>query len=402
MRALTAAAAAVLLAVATPGIAPASAPPAFVLSPEGNHLWAYQADGERQLVSRAVNGADPGAQAPNGIARDINGQVCVSPDGHHVVTGEDTVLGAAAGGDGGSSHDPRVAGWGWFTIRGRSLGAITIDQTGKLAPAAGRGPGYAGDPDNYGCGFLDGRRLLTTAIGNTLPGEPANGQLFLWFGPFDRGYQTVTDPATGVRFFAGTVDHCQIDAGLATAGGVAIAANGDVYVAANRPDLAGRPGGVFRYSGRWPDTWEECTPEYLAAHITRTALIPTLPAVPVDLHALTPSAVAISPHGTLYVSSVFSGTIAEYAMDGTWLRDLHPTTPVAVPTGPFGDTPYGLAVAPDGTLWAADLGIVGDGPVSGEGSLWRIDFDPEGDPKPAVRVRAGLTFPDGLGIYQPR
>ena len=91
----------------------------MVLGPEGNHLWAYDAaSGDRQLVVRAVNGEDPGVAPPSGSdRRDINGQVCVSPDGRHVVTGEDTVV-AGDGGDGGSSHDPRIAGWGYFRLRG--------------------------------------------------------------------------------------------------------------------------------------------------------------------------------------------------------------------------------------------------------------------------------------------
>ena len=212
---------------------PASAAPArqFVLSPEGNNLWAYDAGtGAPQLVIHAVNGSTPAHAPPGSDRRDINGQICVSPDRTHFISGEDTVLGD------GDSHDPRIAGWGWFRITGSTLGTITAHQEGKLAPEAGSGPGYRGDPDNYGCGFLDANRLVTTAIGNTLPGEPANGQLFLWFGPFDAGYREENG------FFAGEVDHCEVDSGLATAGGIAVAPNGDVYVATNRPRRAAKRG----------------------------------------------------------------------------------------------------------------------------------------------------------------
>ncbi|MDP1792878.1 MAG: hypothetical protein Q8K63_01970, partial [Acidimicrobiales bacterium] len=201
---LSAALAAVLLAGSATSAGGAARQ--FVLSPEGNHLWAYDTTTkQRQLVARAQNGGDPGMSAPNGLVRDINGQICVSPDGTHVVTGEDTVIAPASGGDGGSSHDPRIAGWGWFSITGDALGSIRMQQVGKLAPAAGSGPGYAGDPDNYGCGFLDAERLFTTAIGNTLPGEEANGQLFLWFAPFDRDFRRTTDPKSAVSFFVGEV-----------------------------------------------------------------------------------------------------------------------------------------------------------------------------------------------------
>lgn len=383
-----------------------AAPRQFVLSPEGNHLWAYDAaTGDHQLLAHAVNGSDAGVEAPNGLRRDINGQICVSPDGSHVVTGEDTVVplaGGGSGGDGGSSHDPRVAGWGFFEITGAALGELAMDQVGKLAPEAGNGPGYTGDPDNYGCGFLDGDRLFTTAIGDTLPGQPANGQLFLWFGPFTDGFTTVQDTDAGVEFYVGEVDHCEIDRTLATAGGIAVdPATGDVYVASNRPTEipGGDPSGIWRFSGDWPDDASECTPEYLAEHITKELLIPSVPGLPADPRAPTPSAVALSPVGTLYVSSVFSGTVAEYDRDGRWLRDLYPLSPVTPFTGPTGNTPFGLAVTADGALWIADLGIYFAAPVPGEGSLIRLRFS-GGDPVlPAETVRDGLTFPDGVGVY---
>lgn len=391
--------------VAAQAAAPATkpAPPQIVLSPEGNHLWAYDAaSGAPQLVSRAQNGDDPGAAAPVGSPRrDINGQVCVSPDRRHVITGEDTVFAAANGGDGGSSHDPRIAGWGYFQIGGGKIGDIRIKQVGKLAPEAGRGPGYTGDPDNYGCGFLDNRRLLTTAIGNTLPGEPANGQLILWFGPFTRGFRPAKT-AGGTGFLVGEVDHCEIDHTLATAGGITVDINGDVYVATNRPDDAGNAGGVWRYRGRWPRSMAECTPAFLKKNIVKTQIVPQVAGVPADPTAPTPSSVVISPDNTLYVASVFSGTVSEFSKAGLWLRDIWPTSPVAPRRGPTSETPFGLAVTRDGSLWIADLGIVFNGPVPGQGSVVRVGFDAGRNPRPlGETVASGLTFPDGLGVYTP-
>jgi hypothetical protein len=388
----------------TASAVPKPAPsPQFVLSPEGNHLWAYDATTtQAQLVVRAVNGDDPGATAPpNSDRRDINGQVCVTPDQKHIITGEDTVLNGT-GGEG--SHDPRIAGWGYHRILGSTLGKIAIKQEGKLAPEGGRGPGYTGDPDNFGCGFLDPSRLLTTAIGNTLPGETANGQLFFWFGPFTDGYQQVTLP-DGTGFFSGSVAHCEIDHTLATAGGIAIDKNGDVYVAANRPDDESHPGGVWKYSGVWPTTAAQCTPEYVAANITKTLLIPAIqaPGVPLpDPRVLTPSAVVISPQNTLYVSSVFTGTVSEFGKDGHWIRDIYPTSPVAPFTGPTGQTPFGLAFTGDGSLWIADLGVVGSDAATDEGSVIRVTFDAAGNPTPfGQTVKDKLNFPDGLGVYTP-
>lgn len=375
------------------GVVPARSaapPPQLVLSPEGNHLWAYDAaTGAPQLVVRAVNGDDPGATPSSGERRDVNGQICVSPDGRHVITGEDTVIGT------GASHDPRIAGWGWFdTTYDAATGKLALAQKGKLAPAApGSGPGYRGDPDNYGCGFLDKQRLVTTAIGDTLPGEPASGQLFLWFGPFTRGFAEETTGS--VSFFVGSVPHCEIAADLATAGGIAVDRDGTVYVATNRPDDAGNPGGIWRFRGEWPTTPEDCTPAYVATHISRTLLVP--------MHSLTPSAVVISPDDTLYVSSVFTGTVSEYTKGGRWVRDIYPTSPVAVVTGPTGNTPFGLAFTARGDLWIADLGIVGGDSAPGQGSVIRVSFDAAGKPVvPARTVKDTIEFPDGLGVYTVR
>lgn len=398
-----------------PAVAADEASREVVLSPEGNHLWAYDAhDHTSQLVSLAVNGTPPAGVDPatwTGARYDINGQVCVSPDGQHIVTGEDTVY-HGTGGDGGSSHDPRIAGWGWFEISGDGIGSVAIEQRGKLAPEAeGTGDGYTGDPDNFGCGFLDAHRLVTTAIGNTLPGEPANGQLFVWFAGdspegFETGFERVTDDTAGVAFNVGAVAHCSVDDTLATAGGIAVAPNGDVFVATNRFDDANHPGGVWRYRNL-PESQAECeSPDYA---VDKELVIPggpvTTPDVPIvpSPRAFTPSAVVISPESTLVVSSVFTGSVAEFTMGGTWIRDLYPLAPVTPYTGPTGDTPFGVTFTSDHALWIADLGIVLNGPVPGLGSVIRVTYDDQGNPVPggSTRVAEGLTFPDGIGVWRP-
>jgi hypothetical protein len=390
--------------VATPLVARADdATPEFVLSPEGNHLWAYDTTThERQLLIQAVNGAAPAegtvTAGPGMEHRDINGQICVAPDGHHIITGEDTVVSGS-----GSSHAGDIAGWGYFTIHGDAIGDIIAHQAGKLAPTSAGGPGYSGDPDNFGCGFLDRERLFTTAIGNTTPPDEANGQLFLWFGPFDTGFRTTTNEA-GITYYTGDVEHCVVDPALATAGGIAIDGN-DIYVAANRPDDESRPGGVWRYhSDDWPRTKTEC--ESPSFTYTKTLVVPPLAVDGVPLpepRSLTPSAVVISPNDTLFVSSVFTGTVSEYTKDGAWIRDVYPTGPVAPRTGPTSNTPFGLAVTADGSLWIADLGIVLNDPVDGQGSLIRVRFDAvTGLPTPlGETVHDSLNYPDGLGVYTP-
>jgi len=55
----------------------------------------------------------------------------------------------------------------------------------------------------------------------------------------------------------------------------------------------------------------------------------------------------------------------------------------------------------DGTLYYADLDLVGVFPSLGpgpDGKVWRIRFDALGDPMPPEQVRSGLRFPDGVAV----
>ena len=62
-------------------------------------------------------------------------------------------------------------------------------------------------------------------------------------------------------------------------------------------------------------------------------------------------------------------------------------------------------VAPDGTLYFADIGIVisddGIGPGDGTGKVRKIRFV-DGEPQPPETIAEDLAFPDGIGIYVPK
>ena len=339
-----------------------------LLGGEGNRLWAYDTKTlERQVVIRAASDERSGSTSSGPGFRDVNGQICRNPTApDHILLGEDT----------GQPNPP--AGWGYFRLSGSRVGEMSATQVGKLTPA------YLGAPDNFGCGFLPDGRLVTTAIGDPFPGQPANGELLLWFPPLNRT----------------TAPYCKLDISLATAGGIAVTRDGSVLVATNRPDDAGNPGAVWRFSGRLPTSATAAggcgrrdpkgAPLVDAGRLTKTALIAG------DPRALTPSGVVESERGTLYVSSVFSGTIAEYAADGTFVRDV--LLPSGVPGRSTG-TPFGLAVDRDGTLYYADLGIVGGDAEARNGTVRRIRFV-GGVPQPPETLNAGLDFPDGLGLLR--
>jgi hypothetical protein len=342
----------------------AAAEPGSVLwSPEGNNLWAYStAPGESMppsFASQLVNTNNH--DDPEGW--DINGQVCTLDDGR-ILTGEDT-------------HQPDPpAGWGIFEVGGDAVGALSIERVARLVPPF---PDGDSEPDTYGCGVLPDGRVVTTTIGNTATG-PGNGQLVLWFPPFD------SPDGAGI-------ESCVIADGIATAQQIWIDGEGGVFVASARPPTSG----VWRYGPDLPASADECAPvdgDHVVVGDDENLLV-------------SPNGVVGDDEaGVLYVSSIINGVIAEVGVDGSFRRIvLAPPDGESLLDGPYSTgTPLGLARGDDGTLYYADLGLVSPGegelpsPEAGAGSVRRITFV-EGEPQPPDVIADGLTFPDSLGLW---
>ena len=358
------------------------APTVIVFNGENNRLNAYDAaTGAKQTVI-------PSAADDTTNGKDINAQICFFPDGsRRFIAGEDTAQGTGAG----------VPGWGIFKLNGARVGALSATQVAKLIPTyqtsdveSERQP-YESNPENYGCGFLSDGRVVTTDVGNEYPATPSNGQLIVWFPPFD----------------SYSVKYCKIDIEIPTAGGIYVDKQDRVYVASNRPGFpdATRLGGIYRYTGPFPTSntaaggcgQKDGTGAPLADTVNRE---PFIAFDPID--NMTSSAIVASPAGGFYVSSVFSGTISEYDADGDFVRSImRPSEPpiVGLPY-PSTGTPFGLGVTPDGTIWYADLGVVAGpppGPGDGNGTVRKIRFV-NGAPQAAETVDQGLAFPDGIGV----
>ncbi len=337
--------------------APESAAGEFLYAPEGNRLHvidlepvAAGATVSRVLIENAA--ADPL------YGRDINGMVCALPDGSGAfVAGEDT------------GQPDRPAGWGVFSAQGQ--------QIGKLVARAG-----SQVPEPYGCAFNEQGDLFTSEVGD--PGFGAsNGQLILWFPPYEN---------------FGPSRYCKLAGDIGTAGGLAIDGQGRVYVASSSgreilrfsppfptgPDAAGGCGGVDAYGDPMADVVQREI--FAGAHWWRGLI--------------TYSGLAFAPSGHLYASSVFTGRIGEFSPTGKLVRMIvEPET--WTPPHATG-TPQGLAVAASGDLYYADLDIVWEDwmPGPGEnGRLWRIRFDESGEPQAPEVLLEGLAFPDGLGIW---
>ena len=360
-----------------------SASEPIVFSPEGNNLWAYETT--PPFVSQKVNAAhhtfDGSPGNPDGW--DINGQICTFKKGgkRYLISGEDT-----------NQPNP-PAGWGIFEVSGDAVGDFVLEQrVARLVPTYQE---TADGPDNYGCGVLADGRIVTTDIGNEAGGA-ANGQLIVWFPPFD----------------SEEVSFCKLDLHLATGQGVYVDAHDNIYL--NSPRTAVEPGataaGIFKYSPPYPTSADarggcgqiDNLGSPLADEIHKVKVL----SAP-DHGAATPSGIAGAKNGHFFVASVISGIINEYDANWQYVQTvLKPpagdriTTTSTYSTG----TPLGITVDDDGTLYYADIGIVirpgGPGPGNHTGSLRRITFT-NGVPNPPETLADNLQFPDGLGIWLP-
>jgi len=340
----------------------------YVFGAEANRLHVYDpATGEKSIVipSRADD--------PSGL--DINAQICFFPDGsRRFIAGEDT----------GQNMGIRQ-GWGIFQLLGDSIDTFSAVQLGKVSPTYQPSNDNA---ENYGCGFLSDGRLLTGDVGNQAFG-PSDGQLIVWFPPFDR-------PPDQQHY-------CKLYVGIATAGGIWVDSQDRIYITSSRGGDMPGGGRVFRYSPPYPtsdDASGGCSDQDdtgapLADNVTKEVFIE-------DNIVPTPSALVQTPSGSFYVSSVFSGTIAEYSEDGVFIGYV--LEPEHVPPPPFaGGTPYGIGLDSKGTVYYADIGIVidegGIGPGRNTGKVRQIRFE-NGAPLPPETLDSGLNFPDGIGILE--
>ena len=337
----------------------------IVFNGEGNRLNAYAPDDD----DRKQTVIETRAQDPDGW--DINAQICFDPDGsRRFIAGEDT----------GQPNPPQ--GWGYFQLAGDAVGTLSATRIGKLTPTY---QGSSDNAENYGCGFLSDGRLVTTDVGNQAGGS-GDGQLIIWFPPFD----------------SFEVRYCKLDVTIGTAGGIWVDDDDRIYLTSARVTP-----GVYRYAPPYPtsnDAAGGCgklddTGAPLADAIRKELFIPS------DANIATPNAIVGSPVGTFYISSVINGVIAEYDQAGRYVRRiLEPPAgetlgPVPYSTG----SPLGLGIDSSGTVYYADIGLVVDsdgvGPGRRTGTVRRIPFE-NGDPLPPITMDSGLSFPDGIGVLE--
>jgi hypothetical protein len=123
-----------------------------------------------------------------------------------------------------------------------------------------------------------------------------------------------------------------------------------------------------------------------------------------------PSGIARDPSCHCYAIDTIFGSPSVIWVDahGQRLAD-HPTLPGETidqfGRDPTGYNPFGLAVAPDGTLYFIDIhivcrgsGLVDCGPQTAHGRVMRVTFQPGGQPNPAQAIATGFDFPTSVTI----
>jgi hypothetical protein len=373
-------------AAATTTTAPAPAAP-IIFNGQGNDFDAYTAT--PPFTKQVVIHHHDEKTNPDGL--DINAQICFDPHNpRRFVAGEDTLQDTVG-------HP----GWGIFELSGSKVGALSAKEIGKLVPTYQTSND---NPENYGCGFLPDGRIITTDVGNQAVGD-GDGQLIVWFPPFDA--KPAGDSTKGVDW--PPVKYCKVEVGLTTGQGALVRDDG-VFVANARAD-SDHPAGVYKYPlDAFPtnDTpaggcdGKDKTGAPMVKDNRGTVFVDPGKGNTVA----TPNAIAAGPDGHLFVTSVINGVIAEFTADGEYVRDVvKPKEGEKLSAQPFSvGTPLGLAVAPNGDIYYADIGIVisdsGVGPGNGTGTVRRVHFV-DGEPQAPEVMDRGLAFPDGIGIWVP-
>jgi hypothetical protein len=336
-------------------------------------------------------------------AWDANGQMCVLPDGRWVVGYDPTQpnqrnLGSAKPykqpPDGmeldepdGSFSGQTLYVPGPYKMPGETLGSDSL-------PTA---QGVFNNNQTYtGCAVDKAGNVfatdIATAQGNYPP--PSSGRLVEWFAPDYTSACIIDGPTTG-----GTgAHHTDGSGGLAQPGMMALADNGDLLV----PNVG--TSSVLRFAASSLPTSAAACPGgvYPRSKLSVSNFVANLSF---------PSGIAKDPTCDCFAVSTYIGDPSIRWFTGTGKpeagRGSVPGTAIAdLGKSPNQYNPFGMAFAPDGTLYFVDIHITckalltGCGPASYGGRVMRVTVT-NGQPSAPVAVAGGFDFPTSVTICVP-
>ncbi len=345
---------------------------------------------------------------------DPNGQLCILPDNSgRFVTGYNPTNPDSQGDNPGSKlpfKDPPTGMALWnadgsfsgttFFVPGPYKNVVqgggstnNPDAGGDVPPDKG-GQNHFNDNGTFtGCAFGKGGNLFASDLG-TAQGDmppPDTGRVVMWFAPDYARACIVLGPTEG----GDGPHHVDGRGGLRNPGIMTADADGNVYVPeAGTVDASGQAGHgrVLKIDARSvPATPADCPGELPKAPVKADTFI-------TDAEVPFPLGVAHDPSCDCFaVSNAFGTTaIRWYGKDG------RPADRPSVPgqSGADGYNPFGLAFAPDGTLFFVDIHVQcnakGCGPTDHGGNLYRVTFGPGRAPSAPEKLATGMEFPVGV------
>jgi hypothetical protein len=335
-------------------------------------------------------------------AWDLNGQVCVLPGGRFVGGYDPTLpnqrnLGSAKPykqpPDGEELDEPNGAFSGQ-TLYVPGPYKMSGETIGSDSPPTADGV-FNNNQTYTGCAVDVHHNVfandIATAQGAFPP--PSSGRLVEWFAPSYTTYCIVYGPTSGGY----GPHHTDGTGGLEQPGMMALAPNGDLLVPnvgtssvlrfahASLPTNASQcPGGVY------PRSQVQVSDFYKVSFPAGIAEDPTCGCYAVSSYIGNPSIVWVSVNGKPEPR-----------------RGSVPGTPIAdLGQNPDQYNPFGMAFAPDGTLYFIDIHITckglltGCGPAAYGGRVMRVTFS-NGQPSPPVTVAGGFDFPTSVTVCVP-
>jgi hypothetical protein len=344
-----------------------------------------------------------GTQGQAMPAWDLNGQVCVLPDGRFVGGVDPTLPGQRNLGSAKPYKQP---------ADGEELNLPNGSFSGRVlyVPGPYKMPGQSVGQDSpptadgvfnnnstyTGCAIDKAGNVLgsdiATAQGTYPP--PSSGRLVEWFAPSYTTYCIVYGPTTG----GFGPHHADGTGGLAQPGMMTLADNGDVLV----PNVGTQS--VLRFArSSLPATAADCPGGvYPRSKVQVSAFVKDVPF---------PAGVAKDPTCDCFGLTTYIGSpaIRWVTKDGRPEpgRGTLPGTSVAdVGKSASQFNPFGLAFAPDGTLYFVDIHIAcralltGCGPASYGGRVMKVTVT-NGQPSAPVVVAGGFDFPTSVTVCVP-
>jgi hypothetical protein len=280
---------------------------------------------------------------------------------------------------------------------------------GQDAPADSTGV-FNGQSTYTGCAVDSQHDIFASDIG-TAQGSfpiPTDGRLVEWFAPSYTSACVLYGPDTG----GVGPNHTDGSGGLSQPGMMTTLPDGNVLVPQAGSASGGFPGNVLEFDhSSFPTSASQCPDGRYPRSLIRSSVF--FQATTDDLPV--PMGVAHDPTCNCYaISSIFGGGADDAVIK--WFTASG--TPVDRPSiagesladfgsDPNGFNPFGMAFAPDGTLYFVDIHITCSGPLTNcgptnyEGRVMSVRFGSGRTPRPPVTVAGHFAFPTSVTICVP-